>query len=400
VVAQLPKQAAAMINLCDDRYRFLVAFAAALSVGHTVLLPASRAEQVVADVERADPGNYRIDDAAVDSAMEQTSSAPVHARIPAELTVMVGYTSGSTGQPKTFPKLWRTVSGSSARNAESIRAALSDKTSSISVLATVPPQHMYGMELSVLMPLIGDMAVHSGRPLFPADIAAALAELPRPRVLISTPVHLRAIVGSDQEFPQVDVIVSATAPLDQPLAAAVTAKLGGEMVEMFGSTETCVFASRLTAREEQWRLYEGVRLEPRADGTLVHAPWFVEPVLLQDIVELQPGNRFIVRGRSSDMIEVAGKRASLSDITRRLLAIEGVKEAAVFQPESDAVGTIRRVAALVVAPTLTAREVLDQLAPGVDSAFLPRPLVIVEQLPRNELGKLPRENLLLALRRE
>ena len=400
VVARLPKQAVAMINLCDDRYRFLVAFAAALSVGHTVLLPASRAEQVIADVESADPGNYCIDDAAVDLALEQTSNAPVNVRIPTDLTVMVGYTSGSTGQPKTFPKLWRSVSGSTARNAEAIRAALSDRTSSMSVLATVPPQHMYGMELSVLLPLIGDMAVHAGRPLFPADIAAALAELPRPRVLVSTPVHLRAIVGSDQQFPQVDVIVSATAPLDQPLAAAVTAKLGGEMVEMFGSTETCVFASRLTAREEQWRLYEGVRLEPGTDGTLVHAPWFVEPVLLQDIVELQPGNRFVVRGRSSDLIEVAGKRASLSDITRRLLAIEGVQEAAVFQPESDAVGTIRRVAALVVAPTLTAREVLDQLAPGVDSAFLPRPLVIVDELPRNELGKLPRESLLRALRRE
>jgi acyl-coenzyme A synthetase/AMP-(fatty) acid ligase len=188
--------------------------------------------------------------------------------------------------------------------------------------------------------------------------------------------------------------------LDQPLAAAVTAKLGGELVEMFGSTETCVFASRLTAKQEQWRLYDGVRLEPRDDGTLVHAPWFVDPVLLQDMVELQPGNRFVVRGRSSDMIEVAGKRASLTDLTKRLLAIPGVKEAAVFQPDSDAVGTIRRVAALVVAPTLTSREVLDQLAGGVDSAFLPRPLLIVDSLPRNELGKLPRENLLKALRRE
>ncbi len=402
VVAQLPKQAgpAAMINLCDDRYRFLVAFAAALSVGHSVLLPSSRAEQVVADVERTNSGSYRIDDAAVDAALGQSSTEPVNAQIPADMTVMVGYTSGSTGQPKTFPKLWRTVSGSNARNAETIRAAIADKTAPIWVLATVPPQHMYGMELSVLLPLSGDMAVHAGRPLFPADIASALAELPRPRVLISTPVHLRAIVASDQEFPQVDVIVSATAPLDQPLARAVTAKLGGEMVEMFGSTETCVFASRRTAREEHWRFYEGVQLEPRTDGTLVHAPWFVEPVLLQDIVELQPGNRFVVRGRSSDMIEVAGKRASLSDITRRLLAIDGVQEAVVFQPESDAVGTIRRVAALVVAPNLTAREVLDQLASGVDSAFLPRPLVIVDKLPRNELGKLPRGDLLRALRRE
>ena len=402
VIARLPKQAAsaAMINLCEDRYKFLVAYAAALSVGHTVLLPSSRAEQVVADVANANAGSYRTDDELIDAALAQPSNDPVNGQVAGDMTVMIGYTSGSTGQPKTFPKLWRTVSGSNARNAQSIRAAIADRSSPVWILATVPPQHMYGMELSVLLPLAADMAVHAGRPLFPADIASALAELPRPRVLVSTPVHLRAIVGADQKFPEVDVIVSATAPLDRPLAAAVEAKLGGELVEMFGSTETCVFASRLTAREEQWRLYDGVLLQPRDDGTLVNAPWFVEPVLLQDMVELHPGNCFVVRGRSSDMIEVAGKRASLNDLTRRLLAIPGVQEAAVFQPEAEAVGTIRRVAALVVAPGLTAREVLDQLAGGVDSAFLPRPLLIVDRLPRNELGKLPRENLLRALRRE
>jgi acyl-coenzyme A synthetase/AMP-(fatty) acid ligase len=403
VVAQLPTAAStrSVINLCEERYRFLVAYAAALSVGHTVLLPSSRAEQVVADVQHANPGSYRMDDAAIEAALgTAASNQAINTRIPADMRVMVGYTSGSTGQPKTFPKSWRSVNGSNSRNARMIRAAIEEKNSPVWLLATVPPQHMYGMELSVLLPLSGDMAVHAGRPLFPADIATALAELPRPRVLVSTPVHLRTIVDSPQEFPQVDVIVSATAPLDRTLAAAVAAKLGGELVEMFGSTETCVFASRRTASEDSWRLYEGVRLDPQAEGTLVCAPWFAEPVLLQDIVELQADNGFIVRGRSSDMIEVAGKRASLSDLTRRLLAVDGVKEAAVFQPEADGVGAVRRVAALVVAPGLTAREVLERLAGGVDSAFLPRPLVIVEQLPRNELGKLSRENLLRALRRE
>jgi acyl-coenzyme A synthetase/AMP-(fatty) acid ligase len=402
VIAELPTLGAAvpMINLCEDRYKFLVAFAAALSVGHTVLLPSSRADQVVADVQSANAGSYRIDDATVEAALGSASTQSMNTSIPADMTVMVGYTSGSTGQPKTFPKRWHSVNGSNSRNARMIRAAIGGDPQTVWVLATVPPQHMYGMEMSILLPLSGNMAVHAGRPLFPADIASALAELPRPRVLVSTPVHLRAIVESPQEFPEVDAIVSATAPLDHSLAAGVVAKLKGEMVEMFGSTETCVFASRHTAREEAWRLYDGVRLEAHAEGTLVHAPWFVEPVLLQDIVEQRDGDRFVVRGRSSDMIEVAGKRASLSDLTRRLLAIEGVQEAVVFQPDADAIGTIRRVAALVVAPSLTAREVLDRLAGGVDSAFLPRPLLIVEKLPRNELGKLPRENLLRALRRE
>jgi acyl-coenzyme A synthetase/AMP-(fatty) acid ligase len=403
VIEKLPTRAtpASMIDLCEDRYKFLVAYAAALSVGHTVLLPSSRADEVVADVQRTNAGSYRIDDATVESALGTAKKGQqINTTIPADMTVMVGYTSGSTGQPKTFPKRWHSVNGSNSRNARMIRAAIGGNPETVWVLATVPPQHMYGMEMSILLPLAGNMAVHAGRPLFPADIASALAELPRPRVLVSTPVHLRAIVESPQAFPEVDAIVSATAPLDQPLAAAVVAKLKGEMVEMFGSTETCVFASRRTASEEAWRLYDGVRLESQTEGTLVHAPWFVEPVLLQDIVEQRDGDRFVVRGRSSDMIEVAGKRASLSDLTRRLLAIEGVQEAVVFQPDADAVGTIRRVAALVVAPNLTAREVLDRLAGGVDSAFLPRPLLIVDELPRNELGKLPRERLLRALRRQ
>jgi acyl-coenzyme A synthetase/AMP-(fatty) acid ligase len=63
------------------------------------------------------------------------------------------------------------------------------------------------------------------------------------------------------------------------------------------------------------------------------------------------------------------------------------------------VATIRRVAALVVAPSLTPKQILEELAASVDPAFLPRPLVVVERLPRNEVGKLPRERLLAALKR-
>jgi acyl-coenzyme A synthetase/AMP-(fatty) acid ligase len=411
-IAQRLPARSAMINLCEDRYRFLAAYTAALSVGHTVLLPPSRADQVLNEVQAANAGSYRCDDEMVELALSRghelapTLPSPgdrgrgVTDEIPADQTVMIGYTSGSTGQPKPYPKLWRSVSASSAQNVLAIRRALDTTEATMPwILATVPPQHMYGMELSILLPLVGGMAVHSGRPLFPADIALALDELPQPRILVSTPVHLRAIVESTQQFPATELIISATAPLDQALAVAVEHKLGGRLLEMFGSTETCVFASRRTAIQDAWQLYDEVELTPRPDGTLVNASWFVEPILLQDIVELRDERRFIIRGRNTDMIEVAGKRASLADLTRRLLAIDGVRDAAVFQPEQDSVGTIRRVAALVVAPGCSSREILDRLAPSVDPAFLPRPLVLVDSLPRNELGKLPRENLRELLRR-
>src|SRR5687767_4906707 len=165
-----------MIDLCEDRYAFLVAYAAALSVGHTVLLPSSRAEQVVADVQNSKAGSYRIDDAMVEAALGSApGDEPVNTSIPADMTVMVGYTSGSTGQPKTFPKRWRTVNGSNSRNAKTIRGAIGGNPETVWLLATVPPQHMYGMEMSILLPLRCNMAVHAGRSLFPSDIASALA---------------------------------------------------------------------------------------------------------------------------------------------------------------------------------------------------------------------------------
>lgn len=384
-----------MVNLCEERYRFLVSYAAAQSRGHTVLLPSSRADQIVSEVEAAHPRSYRCDDDSVEAAI-RLAGEPATIEIPADHTCMIGFTSGSTGQPKKFPKLWRTVTASTGHNAGQMIAALAGAAPG-AIVATVPPQHMYGMELSILVPLIEGIAVHSGRPLFPADIARALAEVPAPRILVSTPVHLRAMVESSVEFPPTALVVSATAPLESNLARQVETRLEGQLLEMFGSTETCVFAHRRTAEESAWRLYDGANLEPVDDGTLVHAPWYPAPVLLQDRVTLESDRRFTVTGRNADMIEVAGKRASLADLTRRVLALDGVQDAIVFQSDETS-GGVRRVAALVVASGLSAADVLERLRPSVDPAFLPRPLRVVSRLPRNDLGKLPREALLKALK--
>jgi acyl-coenzyme A synthetase/AMP-(fatty) acid ligase len=145
-----------------------------------------------------------------------------------------------------------------------------------------------------------------------------------------------------------------------------------------------VIAARRTAHEESWRLYPGITLTPGFDCASVEAPWFDAPIALQDVIEVVPPDRFVVRGRNADMVEVAGKRASLAELTRRLLGVDGVQDAIVFQ----------RVAALVVAPALSVEAILACLASGVDPAFMPRPLVLVPALPRNELGKLSRNALM------
>jgi acyl-coenzyme A synthetase/AMP-(fatty) acid ligase len=386
-----------VVNLCEDRYRFLIAFAAAVLRGRTTLLPSSHAAPVIAETIAAFPGCHVLDDAGVAGRGSASSSRRLDP--PPDFIAAIGHTSGSTGRPASHAKSWSGLCATTALNAATIRAAIGGdgRKQQPWIVATVPPQHMYGLETSVLLPLLAGFGIHGGRPLLPADIAAALEDVPAPRILVSTPIHLRSIVDSGASFPDIAVVVSATAPLHRELAQRVESFLGAVLMEMFGSTETCVIATRRTAREAGWRAYPGISLEPVAGGTIVRAPWLAREQLLQDVIEVRADQSFSIVGRHGDLVEVAGKRASLSDLTRRLMSLPGVQDAIVFQPPGES-GAVRRCAALVVAPGHSARELLQSFRPEVDAAFLPRPLVVVPELPRNQMGKLSMERMIALLR--
>jgi acyl-coenzyme A synthetase/AMP-(fatty) acid ligase len=431
VAAALPPARHA-INLCENRYRFLVALCAAAVRGQTTLLPPSRAPGVIAGVRQAYPDSVCIGEAGAappdawilpERLPERDGAMP---RVDESALAVIGFTSGSTGAPVANPKTWRSFRIGTAQNLAALRH-LWPAGETAHVVATVPPQHMYGMEYSVLLPLFGPAAVHTGRPFFPSDVAAALAQAPANRLLVTTPVHLRALVESELTLPPLAGIVSATAPLTAELAASAEARFGCEVREVFGSTETCVIAHRRTAREQAWTPYPGVSLTPQPDGTLVRAPHLAAPVRLADIVELHSDGvhgdgmrvdgvrvdgmhgdgmrsngvhsnvRFELRGRNADLLEIAGKRASLGDLTRRLQAVPGVIDGVVFQLDEENHG-VRRIAALAVAPGLDEDAILQALRDSVDPVFLPRPLRCVHALPRNDTGKLPRAALLALLR--
>jgi acyl-coenzyme A synthetase/AMP-(fatty) acid ligase len=401
-VAALLPQAGFALNLCEDRYRFIVALCAAALRGQTTLLPPSRAPAVVAEMLAQHRDSYALADAhahceAAVAASHPQWCLPVQLpqcdgeplSLPDDLLIAIGYTSGSTGRPKPNPKTWASFRASTAQNLAALDDLL-DHDAVTPLVATVPPQHMYGMEMSVLLPLLGPVAVHGDRPFFPADIARALHDAATPPLLVTTPVHLRALVESDAQLPHLRAIVSATAPLSRELALAAEARFGCEVREVFGSTETCVIARRRTAREDAWTPLPGVQLTPQPDGTAVQAPHLAQPVVLADLVEVHADGRFELRGRNADLIEIAGKRASLGDLTRRLLAVPGVHDGAVFQLDPCPRTGVARLAALAVAPELDEAMVLAALRAHVDAVFLPRPLRLVASLPRNETGKLPR----------
>jgi len=391
VVRRLPA-ARYILNLCEDRYLFLVAFAAVAANGQTNLLPSSRANLHLQTLAEDYPDSGRVGDGDIEAwltpeAVEE--AMPAAPELPGERVAAIAFTSGSTGRAKPNPKTWRELIGG-ARQAQRRFGFAPGMT----IVATVPPQHMYGLETSIMTALASGASVHGGRPFFPDDVRAALDAVPAPRVLVTAPIHLQACVQADLRWPRPAFLISATAPLSPALAARAEAAFGAPVLEIYGCTEAGSIASRRTLDGDHWQLYDGFRLR---DGRLsgAHLP---EPVLLNDIVEACGEAQFKLLGRQEDLINIAGKRTSLSYLNHQLNEIEGVVEG-VFLPPDEAGTEAKRLVAAVVAPELSERQLLAALAQRLDPVFLPRPLVKVDALPRNDTGKVTRETVLALMAR-
>lgn len=387
-----------VVNLCSDRLRFAAGFAASLLRGQISLMPPSHAAEVVQRLLREYPDVYCLTDGAAEHAgvdilryptLPSAGSAPSVAAVPGERVAAIMFTSGSTGDPLPHPKLWGGLVASAVAEIECLGVR---RLPGLSILGTVPPQHMYGLESTVLMAMQGGLAMHAGRPFFPADICADLDALPRPRGLVTTPVHLRAILAEDGKPPPVDFLLCATAPLPADLAAQAEARFAAPLHEIYGCTETGQLASRRPTTGPEWRSFPGVSMSQDEKGTWVKGGHARTKVLLGDVIELRGEGRFLLHGRTSDLVNVAGKRTSLASLNHHLGSIPGVLDAAFVVPSDDA-GAVTRLAAFVVAPGLNSEAILSALRERIDPAFLPRPLCMVDTLPRNETGKLTRANL-------
>ncbi|MBS1143840.1 MAG: AMP-dependent synthetase and ligase [Proteobacteria bacterium] len=400
---QLPG-AGYLLNLCHDRYHFAVGFAAGLLRGMTSLQPSSQTPETFRRLQADYPGLICLCDGAADTLdlprldfpadltvnrKKGPNSKTAIPQIPVDQLAAILFTSGSTGLPQAQRKTW----GKLVANGRAEAVALGLDRQPHAIVGTVPVQHSYGFESTFLLALQGGCAFWAGKPFYPQDIAGALAAVPQPRLLVTTPFHLSALLAAEIDLPPVDMLLSATAPLSTTLAADAEARTGAPMHEIYGSTESGQLASRRTTEGAEWTLLPGVHLEQSGDETVACDGHVEGRVTLSDLIELLPDQRFLLLGRHADLINIAGKRTSLAYLNHQLCALPGVVDGAFFLPDEEGPDGITRLTAFVVAPGLNARQVTADLRQRIDAIFLPRPLVLVDQLPRNSTGKLPRGDL-------
>ncbi|CAM2164241.1 AMP-binding protein [Paraburkholderia sacchari] len=442
VAAALPP-GAHVFNVCRDRYRFAVSLCAALVAGRISLLPSTQTPETVRQLAAFAPDAFCLHDAAdcsidlprfrypeaaaaaADASLSDDSHGDAPFDVPqidASRIMAYIFTSGSTGAPVPHRKTWGSLVANVRASAK--RLGLPEPGAAThTVVGTVPPQHMFGFESTVLLALIGGLAFSNRQPFYPLDIRAELEAVPQPRVLATSPIHLRALLATDAALPETALVLCATAPLAEKLAGEAEARLHAPLVEIYGSTETGQIATRRTAQGAIWELMPHIRLEARAAASddsddrdegptfWVSGAHVEEPMPMGDALELLDERHFLLHGRKADLINIAGKRTSLAYLNHQLNAIPGVVDGVFFMPDATALdnananadasentdregtGAVTRLVALVAAPTLTAASLQRALRERIDAAFMPRPLVLVESLPRNETGKLPHDGL-------
>lgn len=388
-----------VMNRCADRYHFAVGFAAALLRGQITLLPPNDTPELRRQLGDQYPGMYCLgDEPMVDSILDQIlyPASPRATRadfaVPAfdenQVAALI-FTSGSTGRPTPYAKRWGIMVASSVR--AGLRLGVS-KFPDAAVMATVPPQHSYGLESSVMLPFQHGLALTAAKLFYPADIIQLLETLPRPRILVTTPIHLRLLNAEAVSVPHVDLLVSATAPLTPAMAAEAEARFRCPLIEIYGCAESGQTALRRTAQDVEWKCLEGISLSQDQHGTWASGDLIDRKVLLNDVIELHSSDCFVLQGRTADLVNIAGKRTSLAHLNLHLNAIPGVKDG-VFVIPDEKDGSRTRLAAFVVAPSLSGQMIIGELRKRIDPLFLPRPLSFVEALPRNPTGKLARKDI-------
>ncbi|MGM0516214.1 MAG: AMP-binding protein [Pseudomonadota bacterium] len=414
-LSALPGPVRYLVNLTRRRDRFLVGLLAGILGDRVTLMPANRTRGTVEDLldehpdavilhEADDPPDATLAARASHVEVPELHRATSEPRgsipaIPADRHVARVYTSGTTGRPRGHDKHWGRLVANVHAASEALAAdsGTAGRSGPMHLLGTVPSQHMYGFESLILATVCGSAALSTEQPFFPQDISRALARVPSPRTLVTTPYHLHHLLASGCHLPTCERILCATAPLDPELARRAEAATGGILQEIYGSTETGQIAVRRPTRDDGWRLMKGVRLTDDGQGEVIASGGHVErPVPIADCIERRDNGRFRLVGRRANQVNIAGKRSSLEFLNTTLRAIDGVTDGVFFRPRPGRPagdGQPERLAAVVCAPELSPEAIRRALRSRLDPAFLPRPLLFVEQMPVNATGKVTREAL-------
>lgn len=395
VAGSLSEQPFVLIG-CDSRYAFCVALLAAWITDKTAILPPNNSPQSLRAIREQYPLARECDDTWADTLLT-TNADETHTEWCVELAgnriAVHLYTSGSTGAPIVAVKSIANLID------EAHTLATTFDWPAGAVVGSVAPQHMYGLTFTVMLPWIAGLPWINESPRFERDLDETLATT-RAGTLISVPAQYRALLAGNLDL-RAHRCVSAAAPLDAGTAQLWYRQHGAEILEIYGSTETGIVAHRHQCSDPLWQAFARVELSTDNGLLTVTSPFISNGgeyrFATADRVTIHPDRRFELLGRADAIVKIAGKRVSLTAVETCLMAYPGVNDAVALAVPSPALVRDHLILAAVACSkggALDTRAIRKHLAEQLDTAAMPRRIVVVDRLPRNANGKAPRADVL------
>ncbi len=249
----------------------------------------------------------------------------------------------------------------------------------------VPISHSYGFS-NLLTPLIArGVPMVLSRDRMPRAVLADLGGS-NATVFPGTPVFYQAFCEMEDvpALPKLRLCISAGAPLEHHAENDVEGFVGQPMKGV--DIEMCdprASASQICIRSPA----VGDGYFPESDEAKLGDGFFVPDDLLN-----KTANGFRIVGRTSDLINVAGKKVSPAEVEAHLMRFSGVRQAVVFGRAS--ILRNEEVAACVVAsPGVSEAELLEFCRRELSTWQVPKRVFIVDAIPVNERGKSSRREL-------
>lgn len=304
---------------------------------------------------------------------------------------VVLYTSGSTDRPKAIHKSVALLE----KESELLALRWGKALSGTRIAATVTHQHLYGLTFRILLPLAMGLPFNTRLTEYHEQLQSLCST---PLTLITSPAYLKRL-DSTQSSLSCALIFSAGGPLEFEEAQFVKQCLNALPHEIYGTSETGVIATRCQYRPEcLWKPMENVTVRRQKDGTIdVVSPLFTGDggKTIHDLIELHPEG-FHLLGRKDRIVKIEEKRLSLTEIERRLMALDDVHDAAVIPTPQGRRSVLAAVIVLTSSgeqrrrqsgdPTFI-NELRQSLRGWLEPVALPRRWRIVDEIPFNAQSK-------------
>lgn len=351
----------------------------------------------------------------LDAAADRDPHFPTAEARPEDLAVLI-YTSGTTGRSKGA----MVTHGNLAANGEALVDAWGFTERDV-LLHALPMFHIHGLFIATHCVLLA-----GARMLFHArfDVRRVLADLPRASVLMGVPTfYTRLLAEADftaSVAANVRLFVSGSAPLLLETFTAFETRTGKRILERYGMSESGIITSNPLAgkrrggtvgkplRDVEVRIADGADRplgQGEVGGVQIRGPsvfkgyWNLPEKTREEFtaagwfrtgdVGCFDGDGYLsIVGRAKDLIITGGYNVYPKEIELELDALPGVAESAVIGVPHPDFG--EAVTAVVVASS-TARPdeaaLIAALKTRLAGYKVPKRVVVVDDLPRNAMGK-------------